>query len=143
MGKLDFKKLAKKAVKDAVKSKPAPAPKRGAPKQSVLWSKTFRQSGSFEGYKRIKLTTYREFGVDATLAHFARKNYNFDGSAIQLQNVHVVGMNSFKVVNVYADAMRIGCIYDTNSYYSAFSKDIDAVHLKVDGDVYLFVHYAE
>lgn len=140
MAKLDFKKLAKKAVKDAVKSAGKPAP---APKQTVLWNKTFRQSDSFKGYKRIKLTTYKEFGVDATLAHFAKKDYNFKNSTIQLQNVRVTGANDFKAVNVYADAMRIGCTYDTYSSYEDLMKDIDAVHLKVDGDVYLFVHYAE
>ena len=143
MAKLDLRKLAKKAVKDAAKSKPA-AKQAGS---TVIWTKTYNQAKSFKGFKRIRLTTYKERDVDATLSYFAGRNYDFTNSAIQFQYVRVMNgsvIGGFSVVNVYADAKRIGCIYDTN--YDNFDlltkENIDSAYLRVDnGDVYLFVHY--
>lgn len=145
MAKLDFKKLAKKAVKDAVKSAGKPAP---APKQTVLWNKTFKQSGSFKGYKRIKLTTYKEFGVDATLAHFAQNGYNFKGSTIRMESILVPNQfvdGDLRVVNVYVNGMRIGCVYDRyDSYRMLAENNYDKVHIRFDnGDIYLFIHLTE
>ena len=112
----------------------------------VLWNKTFTQSGSFRGFRRIKLTTYGEDLVQDTLAYFAQSGYNFKGCTIKLESLSITGTFTdrlLRVVNVFVDGKRIGCVYDngTSQYDLLANSEYDKVHLRVeDGEVYLFVH---
>lgn len=112
----------------------------------VLWNKTFTQSGSFKGFRRIKLTTYGEDLVQDTLAYFAQSRYNFKGCTIKLESLSITGTFTdrlLRVVNVFVDGKRIGCVYDngTSQYDLLANSEYDKVHLRVeDGEVYLFVH---
>lgn len=120
------------------KKKPAPA--QSGPE--LIWEKTFRQSSSFKGFKRIRLTTYNEPGVEESLAFF---DGNFRDRTIQLMHYRLPGVftdGDAYVVNVYVDAKRIGCVYGRNSGYDMLTgNDFDKVHVRTDnGDVYLFIH---
>jgi hypothetical protein len=111
-----------------------------------LWTKTFPQSGSFKGFRRIKLTTYGEDLVQDTLAYFAQNGYNFKGCTIKLESLSITGTFTdrlLRVVNVFVDGKRIGCVYDNDAqrYALLANSEYDKVHLRVeDGEVYLFVH---
>lgn len=137
-----------KAEKDLKKrSEDLKAKAKASKKSKVIWKKEFPQSGTFRGYRRIKLTTYKEELVSETLAHFRRKGNDFKGSTITLENIAVKDVfvdRLMKVVNVYADGFRIGCVYDgSDDRYSMLTEyEYDKVHLKVENDdVFLFVHY--
>ena len=112
--------------------------------KTVHFTKTFTQSESFKGFKRNKLTTYKEYGVGDTLAYFEKNGYNFEGCQIRLEYATVVGEhNTFDVVNVYVDDMRIGCRYGGHSQFDRLAvPNYDAAHIKVENDeVLLFLHY--
>ena len=123
------------------KKKSTPKPKI---KKTVHASKSFTQSESFKGFKRHKLTTYKEFEVADTLFYFKSSGYNFDGCEIKIEYATIkADMNVFDAVNVYVNGMRIGCRYTSHSKFEDLARmDYDKVHLMVeDGEVYLFVHY--
>lgn len=127
------------------KQKPQQAPAK--PETYVIWHKTYKQSGSFRGFRRVKLAIYNEPGVDDTLAYFKPSGYNFKDRSIQLQCIRSTGVyvnEDMLAVNVFVEGMRIGCVYGTSSYYDMMTEKIDKVHLKVDNnDVLLFVHYTD
>ena len=114
-------------------------------RSELIWRKTFRQSNTFRGYRRVRLTIYCESGVDETMKALAASGYNLSGSLIQIDHIHVYNQyNSYKFVDVYIDGMRIGCVYSSNSeYYPMLTEyDFDKVFVLVESDyVYLFVHY--
>ena len=104
-----------------------------------LWSKSFPQSGSFKGFRRINLTTYKEDGVADNLAYF-EKNGISKGQTVQLQ---CVAGDGWQAVNVYVDARRIGCLYSTHSQWNMISaSNYDKVYAKVDNEgTSLFLHF--
>lgn len=116
-------------------------------RSELIWRKSFRQSASFRGYRRVRLTIYEESGVDETLRRFAASGYDFTGCSIRLDHVRVYGRHTeYKCVDVYVDSMRIGCIYSSNTkFYPMLTEyDYDKVFLRVeDGSVYLFIRYSE
>jgi hypothetical protein len=118
-----------------------------ADQQPVLvWSKEFPQSGTFKGYRLVKLSTYNDEQVKATLKHFSRSEFNFKGCQIRLDNLLLPGVfvdGESCVVNVYVDDKKVGYIYNTSTCYEMLTKyEYDKVYLKVEGpNVFLFVHY--
>jgi len=126
------------------KKAPAPASK---PATKLLWSKTFTQSNSFKGFRRVQLTTYKEPGVEETLAYFKDLNYDFKGRTIRID--HLTGPEIFEdgpahFINVYVDNMKIGVVYGTSELrFSMLTEyEFDKAHIKVEnGVVFLFVHY--
>lgn len=129
------------------KAKNAPPQQVFSRRSELLWRKSFRQSGSFKGYRRVRLTIYKEDGVDETLRRFASSGCDFTGCSIRLDHVHVYGRSSdYKYVDVYVDDMRIGCIYSSNAkFYPLLTEyDYDKAFIKVEDDsVYLFIRYTE
>ena len=114
--------------------------------KTVRFTKEFIQSDRFKGFKRNKLTTYKETDVPETLAHFKQNGYDFSGCRIRLECATIDGeYGPFDVVNVFANDMRIGCRYGTHTQYDRLAvPNYDAAHLKVEnGDVLLFLHYTE
>ena len=127
------------------KQKPAQKPVKITHK---LFLKEFTQSGTFRGYRRVKLTTYGIDQVQETLAHFAQSGYDFKGCTITLEGLAVEGVfvdELMRVVNVFVNDQLIGCVYDSpgSDQYSMLTEyEFDKAHLLVEnGTVYLFVHY--
>lgn len=128
------------------KKAPGPAPQPKV-ETKLLWSKTFPQSGTFRGYRRIKLSTYNREGVSDTLAYFKENGNNFKGRTIRLD--HVMATDVYTdgpayFINVYVDNMPIGSVFGTNEekYPMLTEYEYDKAHIRVeDGSVYLFVHY--
>lgn len=112
--------------------------KRKAKRPPVIWTKSFPQAGSFRGFKRIKLTTYKEDGVAENLTYF-EKNGISKGQTIELQ---CVDGGDWKAVNVYIDARRVGCLYDTHTQWNMISApNCDKAYVSIqDGEAYLFLH---
>lgn len=151
------------------KSKPAEDPvsqiaQRTAPE--LIWTKSFKQSSNFRGFRRVKLRTHGEANVDDTLAYFRESKFDFKNSTIQLDHyllpntqvsgnaVSVIDEDNY-IVNVFADGKRIGVVhsYNTDNYEMLTRYEFDSVSLKVDEkyhtdgtvmgqNVYLFVHYS-
>lgn len=126
------------------KKKAAPAPKS---EPEVLWTKKFTQSGTFRGYRRVQLSTFKREGVSETLAYFKERNNDFKGRTIRLDHIMVPDIftdGPAYMVEVYVDDMHIGTVFGTNEHrYPMLTEyEFDKVHIKVeDGTVYLFVHY--
>lgn len=114
--------------------------------KTVHFTKDFIQSDTFKGFKRNKLTTYKEDGVKETLAYFKKNGYDFSGCRIRLEYSTIIGEHGpFDVVNVFVDDMRIGCRYGNHNQFDRLAvPNYDAAHLKVENDeVLLFLHYTE
>lgn len=118
-------------------------------KETILFRKSFTQSESFKGFRRVKLTTHKEKDVPEALAYFAKSDFDFRQRTITVECKSVPDAYTtgpMKVVNVYVDGKRIGCVYGSvESRYSMLAEyDYDQAHIKVDdGDVYLYVHYTD
>ena len=97
--------------------KKAPAPQQNKVEPVLLWSKTFTQSNSFKGYRRISLSTYNREGVSDTLSYFHDLGNNFKGRTIRLDNIRIPEVftdgDAF-MINVYVDNKPIGTVFGTN-----------------------------
>ena len=120
-----------------------------ATEPELLWTKTFEQSRSFKGCRRVQLSTFKKDGVAETIAHFKDLGNDFTGRTIRLDHVRVFdeALGRLKgLVNVYVDDMPIGTVFDTNDYRYPILTDFeyDKAHIRIeDGKVLLFVHVTE
>ena len=140
------------------KKKPAPKPKQAKPATKLLWSKTFPQSGSFKGFRRIRLGRYYE-DIDASLQELKKSRYNMKGRTIRLDNIASTDpYNKYKVIKVYVDDKLIGNVFesDAQQYSMLTDYEYDKAHVRVEDTaldvdfdtsgivttkVYLFLHY--
>jgi len=138
------------------KSTKAAEPK---PTRKLLWSKTYTQSSSFKGYRKIMLSRYYSDSVDATISKLKKKKYDLAGSKIKLENIKSLDKyNNYQVVNVYINGMLIGSVFnsDKQGYEKLTKNKIDKVHLLIEDSApdfespyvvtakaYLLVHFAD
>lgn len=114
----------------------------------------FKQSGTFKGYRRYKLTTYQEPGVAAGIDHFrvmGKRPFDIQrGLNVKLVFREVSGVLStpYTVMEVYVDGFKVGVLYNSHSNYAVLlSEPFDKVYVLIeetvrDGvEVYLFAHY--
>lgn len=136
------------------KSKAAPANKQ-APE--ILWSKSYTQSGTFKGYRRIKLSRYFHEVIDENLAFFEQQGYDMKGRTIQLTCLRFDKERSDGCsINVYVDDMLVGSVWqsDERSWQMLTENKIDKAHVRIEDtwpgctdprivhtNVFLFVHY--
>ena len=139
------------------KKQTAPQPKRSAPSPRLVWSRSFTQSGTFKGYRRIRLSRYRSEEVDATIDGLKRIGYDIKGRTIRLDLYESVDpYNKYKEIRVYVDGYLIGSVFDSDGQQFSMLTDYeyDKVHLRVEDSspdksyehivtakAYLFVHY--
>lgn len=129
-------------------SKKTAAPKRFSSdvRIEIIDSLQFPQSGTFRGYKRFRLTTYQEPGVEEGLrALSSAGSYDLKGRTISIIRKRVSGASTspFEVAEIFVDNNKVGCIYDHNDACGGlFSAPFDKVHVRIEDDtVYLFSHF--
>lgn len=124
------------------KQEPAPAPKV---ESEVLWSKTFTQSDSFRGYRRIRLSRYFHEEIDKNIVYFRDRDYDLKGRTIQLTCTRFDGTRKDGCrIDVRADAKLLGTVWqsDEQQWPMLTEYDFDKVHVRIeDAKVHLFVHY--
>lgn len=124
----------------------------------------FTQPNTFRGFKRYRLTTYKEPGVEEGIEYFRNDKTDIhfqikQGTPIQLIIKEISGAftdrDICQVLEVYAADRKIGVLYNTNpQFQDVFCMPFDAVCVRIeetvgkgpafDGiDVYLFIHYIE
>ena len=120
---------------------------RPKPKQrtcvKLIWSKTFPQSGTFRGYRRIRLSRYYHEEIDATIT--ALPDFNFKGRTIRLDCVlfDPSRADGYRI-DVFIDNGLIGSVWqsDGEQYSMLTEYEYDKAYLLVEnGTVYLFVRY--
>lgn len=139
------------------KKKTAPQPKQSNPVPILVWSKAFTQSGTFKGYRKIRLSRYRSDEVDATINGLKKIKYDLKGRTIRLDLMESVDpYNRYKEIKVFVDGYLIGSVFnsDESSFSMLTDYDYDKVHLRVEDSApdqfyenivtakaFLFVHY--
>lgn len=153
--KKEAKKQVKKAVKEAVAPKtPAPAQDE-APK--VIWTKTFTQSGTFRGYRRIRPSRYFHEKIDKSIAYFEKSDYSMKGRTIQLTCLQFDKHRpDGHCIDIFADGLLLGTVWqsDEEQWSMLTEYEYDKVYLKIEDTwpgctdprivhtkVYLFAHY--
>lgn len=119
----------------------------------IVKTMKFSQPSSFRGFRKYRLTIYKEPGVNEGIEHFRNNNVkeHFEikkGTPICLV---LKEANSFKVMEVYVDNHKVGVIYNSREQYSEIlSKPFDNVYIRIEEmeppyipgiDVYMFIHY--
>ena len=99
------------------------------------WSLTVPNTESFKGYKRIKLTTYGDKDAEAGINKVIRS-----GAPQYIRFEEVPTKNG---IVVFADGCKVGLIwqnYWSDQYKAIKDGRVDAVHLRIESDVHLFLH---
>lgn len=136
------------------KTTPAPAPKAGP---EMLWSKEFTQSGTFKGYRKIKLSRYYHEEIDKNVSYFEKHNYDMKGRTIQLICTRFDKKRKDGCrIDLRVDGKLLGTVWqdDEQQWPMLTEYDFDKVHVRIEDTwpgctdpaivhtkVYLFVHY--
>lgn len=136
------------------KTAPASAPD---PVPEVLWSKEFKQSGTFKGYRRIKLSRYFHEEIDKNVTYFEQYNYDMKGRTIQLTCTRFdKKRQDGSRIDVRVDGKLLGTVWqnDEQQWPMLTEYDFDKVHVRIEDtwpgctdpsivhtSVHLFVHY--
>lgn len=137
--------------KSAPASKPEP---KSVPE--ILWTKSFTQSGTFKGYRRINLSRYFHEEVDKSIGYFEKQGYNLKGSTVQLTCIRFdKGRDDGCRVDIYVNEKLLGTIWqsDQQAWSMLTENEIDKVHVRIEDTmpgctdpnivhtrVYLFIH---
>ena len=138
------------------KKKPT-APKKQQKQPEVLWSRSYPQSGSFRGYRRIRLSRYFHEKIDKSIAYFEKSDYSMKGRTIQLTCLQFDKHRpDGHCIDIFADGLLLGTVWqsDEEQWSMLTEYEYDKVYLKI-GDtwpgctdpsivhtsVHLFVHY--
>ena len=134
-------------------------PARPVGNSRIVEVREYPQSGTFRGYRRYRLTTYQEPGVEEGIQSLRsgdpKKPFNTRSAVVRLVLKEVSGVyaSPFNVLEVYVNQHKVGVLYDGNSQYATlFSEPFDKVYVLIeetvgrgkffDGiEVYLFAHY--
>lgn len=136
------------------KKKKAPAPSKGP---EVLWQKKFTQSGSFKGYRRIRLSRYYHEEIDKSVSYFEKRNYDLTGRTIQLICTRFdKKRKDGSRIDVRVDGKLLGTVWasDEEQWPMLTQYDYDKAYVRIEDTwpgctdptivhtkVYLFVHY--
>jgi hypothetical protein len=135
------------------KKKPVPAPQK---QPKVLWSRSYPQSGTFRGYRRIRLSRYFHEQIDKTIAFYKKHGYDFKGRTIQLTCTRFDANRPDGCrIDVYADGKLLGSVWqsDGEQWKLLTENEIDKAHVRIEdkapdveseyivtAKAYLFVH---
>ena len=139
------------------KKKKAPAPSKGP---EVLWQKEFTQSGTYKGYRRIRLSRYYHEEIDKSMAYFAKRDYDMTGRTVQLICTRFdKSRKDGRRIDVRVDGKLLGTVWqsDEEQWPMLAQYDFDKVYVRVDDTwpdcppdspivhtkAYLFVHYPD
>lgn len=138
------------------KKKKAPAPSKGP---EVLWQKKFTQSGSFKGYRRIRLSRYYHEEIDKSVSYFEKRNYDLTGRTIQLICTRFdKKRKDGSRIDVRVDGKLLGTVWasDEEQWPMLTQYDYDKAYVRIEDTwlgctdptivhtkVYLFVHYPD
>jgi len=139
------------------KKKKAPAPKKGP---EVLWIKEFTQSGTYKGYRRIKLSRYFNEEVDKSMAYFVKHDYDMKGRTVQLTcTLFDKSRKDGRRIDVRVDGKLLGTVWqsDDQQWPMLTEYNFDKVYVRVDDTwpdcppdspvvhttAYLFIHYPD
>ena len=136
------------------KKKKAPAPSKGP---EVLWQKKFTQSGSFKGYRRIRLSRYYHEEIDKSVSYFEKRDYDLTGRTIQLICTRFdKSRKDGRRIDVRVDGKLLGTVWqsDEEQWPMLTQYDYDKAYVRIEDTwpgctdptivhtkVYLFVHY--
>lgn len=122
----------------------------------VLWNKTFTQSGSFRGFRRIRLSRYFHEEIDKNVSYFGKQNYDMKGRTIQLTCIRFDSNRKDGCrIDLRVDGMLLGSVWQNDEQWSMLTEsDFDKVHVRIEDTmpgctdprivhtkVHLFIHY--
>ena len=139
------------------KKKKAPIQNKGP---EVLWQKRFTQSGTYKGYRKIKLSRYYHEEIDKSMAYFAKRDYDMAGRTVQLICTRFDKMRKDgSRIDVRVDGKLLGTVWQSNDEQWSMLTEyaFDKVYVRVDDTwpdcppdspivhtaAYLFVHYPD
>lgn len=116
------------------KKKPT-APKKQQKQPEVLWSRSYPQSGSFRGYRRVRLSRYFHEQIDKTIAFYKKHGYDFKDRTIQLTCTRFDATRPDGCrIDVYADAKLLGSVWQSEDeqWKLLTEHEIDKVHVRIE-----------
>lgn len=133
---------------DLFKSKPEPPADAPSPVETLLVM-NYKHSKGFRGFKRIRLTTYKDNVAQRNIKKLLDQEISEVTLTVKVDNV--TATEPYKLVDVKANGLHVGTHYshgDTEYVDLILAGSIDAVHLRLEdaGDRYnstLFVHIKE
>lgn len=136
------------------KSEPAPASKA---EPEIIWSKEFTQSGTFKGYRRIRLSRYFHEEIDKSVAYFEKHDYDMKNRTIRLDCVRFDRKRPDGCrIDLRVDGRLLGSVWqdDAQQWSMLTECGFDRLHVRIEDTwrgctdprivhtkVWLFVHY--